>query len=105
MVESCCLLCKNQNILQVAALIKEAEGIITVDTGVVHLADAFQKKMLIFYAQDKYGTPYNHIFWASCQPTTHSLYSKDMVKDISVKEILDQVQEILCESEKIQSTQ
>lgn len=58
-------------------------AVITVDTSVVHLADAFNKPMLVLFADDKYGTPHNHTFWASVQPTTKTVQSPDKISDIS----------------------
>ncbi len=74
--------CTTTSILQTAALLAESAGVVTVDTGIVHLADCFNKKMLVLYAHDKYGTQNNHRFWASQQATTRSLQGTDTVRDI-----------------------
>lgn len=85
------ILCESQNILEVAALIERSSAVITVDTGIVHLSDAFGKPMLVLYGNDKYGTLHNHIFWASIQPTTKTLQSQNRISDIS----LDTLQQTL----------
>ncbi len=82
------LRCTTTSILHTASLLAQAKGVITVDTGIVHLADCFAKKMLVLYAHDKYGVCNNHIFWASRQLSTQSLQGTDMVKDIPVPQIV-----------------
>lgn len=86
---------ERQNILEVAALLEKARAVITVDTGIVHLADALKKPLLVLYAHDKYGTLHNRTFWSSVQPNIQSIQSKNQVADISPKQILDKMKEFL----------
>ena len=81
------ILCESQNILEVATLLQQSTAVISVDTGIVHLADAFHKPLLVLYANDKYSLLHNHLFWASLQANTHTLQGNDKISDISLSSL------------------
>lgn len=87
--------CTASSILNVWAVLAQAGGVVSVDTGIVHLADTCQKPMLVLYAHDKYGTQYNHIFWASRQRTTRWLQGTNTVQDIPTAHIQQTLMELL----------
>ena len=77
----------SSSIFETAALIKESSAVISVDTGIVHLADCFGKKLFILYPQNRQG-PYNRLFWPPMHVSFHWLQSTDSVRDIPVENIL-----------------
>ena len=89
------ILCESQDILEVTALLEKAKAVITVDTGIVHIADALKKPLLALYAHDKYGTPHNRTFWASIQSKTLTLQSADTIKNIPLTSIQKPLEELL----------
>ncbi len=79
--------CTTNSILQTAAVLAQAAGVISVDTGIVHLADAYKKPMLVLYAYHYPATAQSRIFWASRQFTTRFLQGTNMVQDIPATQI------------------
>ena len=83
------------DIESVAALFKQAMGIITVDTSTVHLADVFQKPMLSIYAHNRYSFPNNIYIFGSTNPKTIFLQSHDKVADIPLNLLEEKLQQFL----------
>lgn len=77
----------SSSIFETAALIEQSSAVISVDTGIVHLADCFGKKLFILYAQNRQG-PYNRLFWPPIHVSFHWLQSTDSVRDIPVENIV-----------------
>ncbi len=82
------------SIFQTAAFIGQSSGVISVDTGIVHLADCFHKKLLIFYAGDRPG-PYNYSFWAPAQNSSRFLQGNESVKDIPLSVLQTEVSKFI----------
>ncbi len=81
------VVCQSNHILTIAALIKQSCGVITVDTGIVHLTDVFQKSMLACYTHDKYFIENSKTVCASVNPNTSYLHSADTVADIPLDQL------------------
>lgn len=65
------------NILDTALLIKESDYVITPDTSIVHIASAFNKKMITVYPPKggKYGV--DHLVWAPKSEYSKVIFCKD----------------------------
>ena len=65
------------NILDTALLIKESDYVITPDTSIVHIASAFNKKMITVYPPKggKYGV--DHLVWAPKSECNKVIFCKD----------------------------
>ena len=65
------------NILDTALLIKESDYVITPDTSIVHIASAFNKKMITVYPPNggKYGV--DHLVWAPKSEYNKVIFCKD----------------------------
>lgn len=55
-LDGVCLRYTSASILQTAALIKQAGYVLTVDTGIAHIADAFEKKMTVLFSLQPFPT-------------------------------------------------
>ena len=87
--------CTSTSILETAAVIAQAKGVITVDTSIVHVTDALLKPMLVLYAYDTPHTAHARHFWQSRQPTTRFLQGKSSAREIPTEAILQQVSHLL----------
>ena len=67
------------NILDTALLIKESDYVITPDTSIVHIASAFNKKMITVYPPKggKYGV--DHFVWAPKSEYSRVIFCKDKI--------------------------
>ena len=67
------------NILDTALLIKESDYIISPDTSIVHIASAFNKKMITVYPPKggKYGV--DHLVWAPKSEYSRVIFCKDKI--------------------------
>ena len=88
------------NILDTALLIKESDYVITPDTSIVHIASAFNKKMITVYPPKggKYGV--DHLVWAPNSDYTKVIFCKDKSSsydeiDINTFELEEMEAEIL----------
>ena len=79
-----------KSILLSAAAVQKADYILTVDTGITHIADAYQKRMCILFSETikKEFRPEVCSFWGSITDTNSSLCSKRNVNHISNDEII-----------------
>ncbi len=88
--------CTTNGVLETAAVLEQAAGVISVDTGIVHVAEALHKKMLVLFAHDRYSLPpNNHVFWASRQPTTRWVQSPGSVKELPPQTLLEALAPLL----------
>lgn len=85
----------SQQILAVAALLKYAYAVVTVDTSILHIADTYQKPMLAIYADNRYSNINNKVVCASRLPTTHYIYSTDKISDIPLAQLQQHVQQFI----------
>jgi len=83
---------QSNNITQVAALIKKSDIILTVDTGILHIADTYNKDLIVFYANDKFSVFNNKILFSSKNFKTIYLKSDGTVNNIDIKTIADAIQ-------------
>ena len=84
------------------ALIKRCNYIISVDTGVVHLADAFHKPMCVLFsaiAKEGFLRPHVEHFWGSINKGNCYLKSNASVNDISNTLIINTTLHHLCRKE------
>ena len=89
-------LCRFTNIPAVAALIKQAASVITVDTSTLHIADVFQKPILALYASNSYsGDSNNRQIFSSIQKDTIYLQSHDQVSDIPLNSLEEKLQQFV----------
>ena len=84
----------SKSVFETAAIIKQSAGVISTDTGIVHIADSFNKKLLVLYTADSRG-PYKRSFWASRNYPANFIQSKNTVASISTQEIDTQLKKIL----------
>ena len=68
---------KIESILDTAILIKESDYVISPDTSIVHIASAFNKKMITVYPPNggKYGV--DHLVWAPKSEYSRVIFCKD----------------------------
>ena len=70
---------KIESILNTAILIKKSDYVISPDTSIVHIASAFNKKMIIVYPPKggKYGV--DHLVWAPKSEYSRVIFCKDKI--------------------------
>ena len=70
---------KIESILDTAILIKKSDYVISPDTSIVHIASAFNKKMIIVYPPKggKYGV--DHLVWAPKSEYSRVIFCKDKI--------------------------
>ncbi len=91
-----------KSILLSAAAVQKADYILTVDTGVVHLADAFHKPMCVLFsaiAKEGFLRPHVEHFWGSINKGNCYLKSNASVNDISNTLIINTTLHHLCRKE------
>lgn len=79
------------SLLQTAALISLSDYILTVDTGIVHIADVFDKPMTILFSEANVNDlprPYVEYIWGSKNPHTNYLKARHSVNEIKIEDIL-----------------
>jgi len=85
----------NNRIMPTAALIQYAEYILTVDTGIVHIADIFKKKMTVLFSLLPYSTEQaqkTHIVhWGPKTTSAKILTSQKTVDTIPAEDIVNTV--------------
>lgn len=86
--------CTSKSVFETAAVLERAAGVVTTDTGIVHIADCFNKKLLVLYMVDRTG-PHKRSFYASRNYPTHFIQSQNAVSSISLPEIDAQLDKIL----------
>ena len=79
-----------KSILVSAAAVQKADYILTVDTGITHIADAYQKRMCILFSESikKEFRPWVCHFWGSITEATMFAQNKKNVNCISNEEIV-----------------
>lgn len=85
------------NLIELVALIKQAEYVLTTDTGILHIADAFDKPMMVLFSEaniDESPRPYVEYIWGSKNSKTKKLKARYSVNDIDIKEISKCLQDI-----------
>ncbi|MBO4675009.1 MAG: glycosyltransferase family 9 protein [Elusimicrobiaceae bacterium] len=90
-LETSTVRCMSRDILDTASVIELAAGVVTVDTGIVHVADALKKPMLVIYAKEV--TP-PHSFWKSLQPTTQFVQGENDINQIPVSVLTNALQKM-----------
>lgn len=70
---------KIESILDTAILIKKSDYVISPDTSIVHIASAFNKKMITVYPPKggKYGV--DHLVWAPKSEYSRVIFCKDKI--------------------------
>ncbi|MCL2390716.1 MAG: hypothetical protein FWD54_00625 [Endomicrobia bacterium] len=81
---------KSSSISEAAALIKRVDCILTVDTSIAHIADAYNKKMTVLYADDSASVESNSIFFSSKNILTKALKAKE-INNISSDDIVKSI--------------
>ncbi len=79
------------NLTETMALIAQADYVLTVDTGILHIADAFNKPMTVLFSEanvDDSPRPYVEYIWGSKNPDTQYLKARYSVNDIEPLKIL-----------------
>ena len=87
------ILYTSNNIMQVAALVKQSDYVLTTDTGIVHIADIYLKPMTILYSDvfkegEKSRDNSYIVEWGSINPKTKMLRDKYNVNNISIDNII-----------------
>lgn len=88
----------SNSILETAALISKADFVISVDTGIVHIADAFNKKIIdIFPATFTTGQPLpkDHILRWEPRGPHKNIVGNPFVDDISLEDLKRSLTELL----------
>lgn len=76
----------SSDLLQTAAIVSRADYVVTVDTGILHIADAFNRPMTVLFAENNIiqtQRPYVEYFWGSKNPRTCHLKAKQSVNEIN----------------------
>ena len=85
----------SNKIMETASLISHAEYVITVDTGITHIADTFHKKITVLFSLLVFPTQQekqNHLIrWTPLTSGTKILYTNGPVDDISTEDIVQTV--------------
>jgi len=68
-----------KSILDSAEIIKKSEGVITPDTSIVHIASAFNKKIISVYPPKGGKYKVDHLVWGPLNPNNKILFCKDSV--------------------------
>ena len=90
---------RSSDLLMTAAIISLVDYVLTVDTGILHIADAFEKPMTVLFSEanvDDSPRPYVEYIWGSKNPHTHYLKARHSVNEIEIKEICKCSQDIFC---------
>ncbi len=92
-VEFPCVHFNSPHILQVAALVKRAAYVLTMDTSVSRMADMYHKPMTVLFsfcaAAKNHVNKYIHLKnWGSKNETAEQLWSNGTVNDISVETVV-----------------
>jgi len=75
-------------IKQLAVLVKRADYVVTVDTAVTHIADAYGRRTTVLFSKDNgLGNPFFYITHASKNPLNRSLVA-DRAENIPVQDIV-----------------
>lgn len=81
-----------KDLTETVALIAQADYVLTVDTGVLHIADAFNKPMTVLFSEaniDDSPRPYVEYVWGSKNPNTRYLKARHSVNDIEPFKIIE----------------
>lgn len=80
-----------KDLTETMALIAQADYVLTVDTGILHIADAFNKPMTVLFSEanvDDSPRPYVEYIWGSKNQNTRYLKARYSVNDIEMREIV-----------------
>lgn len=80
----------SSNLLETVALVSLVDYVVTVDTGILHIADAFNKPMTVLFSEankDDSPRPYVEYVWGSKNPQTRYLKARHSVNDIELAAI------------------
>ena len=77
------------------SLIKQVDFVLSVDTGIVHVAGAFNKPQIVLYAQPKSEYRPDHVF-APISDKKILLHSQSDVNSIKEDDILNALEELIC---------
>ena len=83
----------NNNFLRLAELVKNIDLMISVDTSLIHLAEAFSKTSIIFYTEGKSLVPIN--LFESENPNAYKMLINDSVNNINIEDLKKILNEIL----------
>ena len=78
------------DLTETMALIASADYVLTVDTGILHIADAFNKPMTVLFSEanvDDSPRPYVEYIWGSKNPNTRYLKARHSVNEIEITSI------------------
>ncbi|MBR4682667.1 MAG: glycosyltransferase family 9 protein [Elusimicrobiaceae bacterium] len=76
---------RSADLLETAALVSLVDYVVTVDTGILHIADAFNKPMTALFSEanrDDSPRPYVEYVWGSKNPQTRCFKARYSVNDI-----------------------
>ncbi len=93
---------KTNNIFDSAAIIKESDFVLSVDTAIVHIADYYKKKMVALYSDDKFSIENNFVRFCSINPDTIKIKAKkdETVNNIDVNIIISALRNMISGSVK-----
>jgi len=98
-----CIFYTSNNIMQTATIIKHSNYVLTVDTGIAHIADVFHKKMTVLFSLQPFHNQTeknnNLIRWTPLTIGTRILHTDGTVDDISEYKIIKEVLEHIMEKE------
>ena len=88
----------NNDIWQTVALVEKAAYVLTVDTAVAHIAQAFDKPMTVLFSLKNYeNEPSKNIslltLWGPNTPRAKKLYAQQSVNQIALQDIVCQTRE------------
>lgn len=93
---------KTNNIFNSAAIIKQSDFVLSVDTAIVHIADYYKKKMVALYSDDKFSIENNFVRFCSINPDTIKIKAKknETVNNIDVNVIISALRNMILGSTK-----
>ena len=88
---------KTNSIFASAAIIKESDFILSVDTSIVHIADHYKKKMVALYSDDKFSIKNNFVRFCSVNQDTIKIKAEEnkTVNEIDVNIIVSALKKII----------
>ncbi|MBR3632716.1 MAG: glycosyltransferase family 9 protein [Elusimicrobiaceae bacterium] len=94
-----CILYRGNSLLRTAALIEQAGYVLTVDTGIAHIADAFEKQMTVLFSLQPFPTAEAaraHLGrWTPRTAGTGVVCTRQQMNDINSQYIVNGVQNLI----------
>jgi len=87
----------SKGLAETAALIKHCDLVLSVDTGIVHLADVYKKPALVLYSSDSCSVENNRVLFSSVTPSSKFLQA-ETVNAIEPADMLNLLKDILNET-------